>query len=63
MKTRITCSSWPGGTPFNLCAPLKALLPLLLLAKSVMSGHERSWRQDGWESRVYQEELEEFGEF
>lgn len=63
MKTRVACSSWPGGTSVNVRAPLKALLPLPLLAKLVRSGHERSWRQYGWEFRGYQEELEGFGEF
>ena len=40
---------------------LTGLLPLRLLAKLVMRGHERIWRQYGWEFRRYQEELEGFG--
>lgn len=43
-------SMLPGG--------IVELLPLLLLGKRVMRGHERGWRQFAWKFRGHEEDLE-----
>lgn len=55
----------PVPPPRNLMA-LKSVhpggivefLPLLLLGKQVMRGHERGWRQFAWKFRSHEEDLE-----